>query len=224
MDNDQKELLKVGAETAMKPFADLISKLFGGLAEQVGGMMTDAAAARRYVRRIKLFGNVQKKIEESGFDPKAIPDKIWTPLLQAALLEDDETLQDMWANLLANAADPGQSAAVLPSFPLILRELTPRDAVLLSNTYDAVISGLGPYIRKEAIANLELRTSADHFSLDVTLSVLERNNLMIRRVRVFLDHRASTSRDSEATVAYDYQLTDLAKMFVKACRAPKKTN
>ena len=47
MDEDQKELLKVGAEAAMKPFEGLIEKLFGGPVEQIGGMWTDALIARR---------------------------------------------------------------------------------------------------------------------------------------------------------------------------------
>src|ERR1022692_5214441 len=106
MNDDEKELLKVGAETAMKPFADLITKLFGGPAEQIGGMWTDGLAARRTIRGIKLMKKVQRVIDEAGFEPKTIPDKIWVPLLQEAALEDDDELQKLWANLFANAADP----------------------------------------------------------------------------------------------------------------------
>lgn len=61
MDDDQKELAKIAAESAFRPFANLIEKLFGGAAEQVGGMWTDGL--RRRFRRIKIFEKLTRKIE-----------------------------------------------------------------------------------------------------------------------------------------------------------------
>src|SRR5580658_7572781 len=131
MEDDQKEILKAGAEAAMKPFADLINRLFGGAAEQIGGMWNDGLAARRQIRRISLYKKVAAAIEEAGFDPRQIPDNIWYPALQEASLLDDEVLQETWANLLANAADPRQANAVYPSFIIMAKELTAREAKLL---------------------------------------------------------------------------------------------
>jgi len=37
MSEDEKELLKVGVETAMKPFADVANRLFGSPVDQTGG-------------------------------------------------------------------------------------------------------------------------------------------------------------------------------------------
>jgi hypothetical protein len=131
MNDDEKELLKVGAETAMKPFADLITKLFGGPIEQVGGMWTDSLMVRREIRKIKLYQKLKTAIDEAAFDPRTISDKIWLPAVHEALLEEDETIQQLWANLLANAADPRQQNHALPAFPNILKELTTREARFL---------------------------------------------------------------------------------------------
>jgi hypothetical protein len=62
MNDDEKELLKVNAETIMKPFADLINKnLFGALVEQIGGMWTDGLIARRArFGKLKLRKKVKK--------------------------------------------------------------------------------------------------------------------------------------------------------------------
>ena len=106
MNDDEKELLKVGAETAMKPFTDLINKLFGGPVEQIGGMWTDGLVARRQIRQLKLMQKVKEAVDKAGFDPSMVRDKVGVNLLQAALLEDDETMQDAWANMLANESDP----------------------------------------------------------------------------------------------------------------------
>jgi hypothetical protein len=54
--------------------------------------------------------------------------------MQNASLEGDDNLQDKWAALLANAADPTQ-ATVLPAFPEILRQLSNHDARFLSRLY-----------------------------------------------------------------------------------------
>ena len=145
MDADQREIVKAGAETLFKPFADLIDKLFGGAAEQIGGMLTDSLTARRRIRQIALLGKLRVAINEAGFEPQRIPDSIWVPVLEAASLQDDETLQERWANLLANAADPEHRTSVLPSFSPILSELTSPQARLLSVLYQETAARVAKY-------------------------------------------------------------------------------
>jgi hypothetical protein len=140
MEDDEKELLKIGAEAAFQPFAGLIEKLFGGAAEQIGGMWKDKIAVRRQIRQFKLLKKLKAAIDNAGFEPQQIRDNIWTPVLQEASLQDDETLQDRWANLLANAADPRQINSVLPSFSSILREFTSREARFVDALYKQVSS------------------------------------------------------------------------------------
>jgi hypothetical protein len=140
MDDDQKEVLKVGAEAALRPFADLIEKLFGGVSEQIGGMWEDSLAVQRQIRRLHLFKKLQAVIDDAGFEPQRIPDSIWVPALREAVLQDDESLQERWANLLANASDPRQINPVRPSFAQILKEFTPLDARFLDELYKRVSS------------------------------------------------------------------------------------
>ena len=123
MDEDSKDLAKIGAEAAIAPFAALIEKLFGGPAAEIGGMWQDSLQARRSIRRIKLFQKVQRTIDKAGFEPRKIPDNIWLPALQSALLQDDESLQDMWANLLASASKDGEDI-YYSTFVDILKQLT----------------------------------------------------------------------------------------------------
>ena len=61
-------------------------------------------------------------IEEAGIEPREVPENIWVPLLQAASLETDDSLQERWASLLANASKT--DSQVLPSFLDILKQLT----------------------------------------------------------------------------------------------------
>jgi hypothetical protein len=142
VDDDQKEILKVGAEAAMKPFASLIERLFGGAVDEIGTGWAESLRARRLKRQAAVLNKVQMKIETAKFEPVQIPDYLWVPCLQEALLQDDETLQDIWANLLTNAADPHQTSPVVPSFTTVLKELTSRDVKLLDAIYQHTETGI----------------------------------------------------------------------------------
>nr|WP_255519702.1 Abi-alpha family protein [Cupriavidus sp. IK-TO18] len=66
---------------------------------------------------------------------KPIPLKLAIPYLEAAALEDDDSLQDKWAALLVNAANPAKSVDLSRSYIAILEEITPFEAALLDKIY-----------------------------------------------------------------------------------------
>jgi hypothetical protein len=63
------------------------------------------------------------------------PLKIIQPILDAASLEDDSDLQDIWANILANATDSRNITPVGPMFASILRSLGAREVGFLDALY-----------------------------------------------------------------------------------------
>src|SRR5579863_2752768 len=140
MTGDDLELAKIGAEAAMKPFANLAERLFGGAVDQIGGAWEDRFRARREIRRIKLLKKVQEQLDKAGIDPNQISDSLSVPLVHEALLQDDEALQCKWASLLANASDPRQIAPVSTSFAAILKEFTGREVRFLDTFYDLVLA------------------------------------------------------------------------------------
>lgn len=150
MTDDEKELAKITADAMVKPLGNLVERLFGGAVDQIGGEWEDRLKARRQVRRVKLYLKIKAQLDAAGIEPREIPEKIWLPALQAASLEDEETLQDKWAALLANAADPRNLTTILPSFPTILAGLSARDAQFL----DALYSALGQSAQKNRIPSL----------------------------------------------------------------------
>jgi hypothetical protein len=115
MTQEELQLIKVGAEAVLKPFANLMERLFGGAVDQIGGGWEDALSTRRRIRQIGLFKKLQKAFEEAGITPRQISDNISVPALLNASLVDDETMQTKWANLLANAADPREIKEVMAS-------------------------------------------------------------------------------------------------------------
>jgi hypothetical protein len=61
-----------------------------------------AGERERIVERV--WNRAQEMLEDAGLQPGPVPLKTLVPLLQYASLEDDKSLQERWANLLANAA------------------------------------------------------------------------------------------------------------------------
>jgi hypothetical protein len=60
------------------------------------------------------------------------------PLLDAAVLEEDEEMAERWASLLATAADPNNKSCREASFVEILKQLAPSDAFLLDVFYEQI--------------------------------------------------------------------------------------
>src|ERR1035438_3080001 len=106
MTDDERQLFKVTAEATLKPFGNLLERLFGGAVDQIGGEWEYRLRARRLLRQAKVYAKLKQQLDDARIDPQKIPEKIWIPAVQAVSLEDDETLQDTWASLLANAANP----------------------------------------------------------------------------------------------------------------------
>ena len=138
MTDEERQLIKAGAQAAMQPFANLIERMFGGSVDQVGGMLEDSLRTRRQIRAIKLFQKLQRRMDESGIDPHRIPDNVWIPALQAASLEEDDGIQTMWANLLAGAATKDRLLVPLPALVEALRQISPEEAKFLDAIWTEV--------------------------------------------------------------------------------------
>jgi hypothetical protein len=101
-----------------------------GMTEPVRELATWAAdliRSRRLPHQAKLMMRAAEKIRASGMPVHAVSDKMLRAILENGPLEDDESMQERWANLLANALT-GEAGGIPPSFPTILAELEPAEA------------------------------------------------------------------------------------------------
>jgi hypothetical protein len=79
---------------------------------------------RRRFQNVEAIGNKAHFILLNiGVAAKEVPLNIIHPLIGAASLQEDPELQEIWANLLANAADPREVREVSPIFSDILKEM-----------------------------------------------------------------------------------------------------
>jgi hypothetical protein len=144
-----EESAKAVQETAMatgkaidasRELGGFLRAVFGGSLEQLGGMLEDSLLMRRGVRRLRLIQRYNKIRIEMGLPPdatKPVSLKFGLPLIEAATLEDNDILQDMYARLLANATDPTSTIEAKRAFVSILQDCGPLEVRLLERIYHA---------------------------------------------------------------------------------------
>ncbi len=120
---------------ASKAAFDLIKLVGGPAAEELGLFFRDKVREWRQDNAVRVAIKTQERLAKAGIAPKAIPARLLIPLIDGASTEDDPTLSDMWAGLLASAAGGLPPDQVLPNFAQILKSLSPLEAKVLDLMY-----------------------------------------------------------------------------------------
>ena len=123
---------------AVSDITGLVAKIAGPLAHETGLLLADKAREYRIRNAIRIFQRVRKMFVDAGIDPHPIASRLFLPAFDAASIEDNETLQERWAALLANASNPETSNTVSPAFVEVLKQLTPEEAMFLDRIIDRV--------------------------------------------------------------------------------------
>lgn len=118
-------------------FGGFISRFVAGPIEQGMGIFEDKLKYMRWERQLRLMQRADQLLREIGLTQptRHIPLKLAIPLLEAASLEDDDYLQDLWAKLLVNAANGGSRITLQRAYIAVLEQLTPLEAAILQKMY-----------------------------------------------------------------------------------------
>jgi hypothetical protein len=79
-----------------------ISKLLGSSINEFSELFADKVRFIRLKNQIKIFNKTRELLEKNGLEPRELNLKTLVPLIEKSSVEDDELLQDKWANLIAN--------------------------------------------------------------------------------------------------------------------------
>jgi len=203
---------------ASREVGGFISKFIVGPLEQGMGIFEDKLKYMRWERQVAIMDKVNKKMAERGLEgpTQPVPMKITIPLFQAASMEDDDNLQELWANLLVNAADKERRVEVRHSYITILKDLTLFDAMILQRAYSMDTSLFRTinvfYISKEG-PNISINEVPEGQKPSVHTQVAIENLLRLRLLK------ASQWIGSDFCVGV-YK-TRLGRYFYKACRGQK---
>jgi len=135
---------KAVAETGGKAI-DLVSgvaRLFKGPTEALIGCVEDKLKYVRWERQRAFIekGDAHMRAKGLSAPSRALPLPFSVPLLTAAVLEEDDNLQDVWARLLVNAGDASTEMELRTAYVEILRGMSAFDvrnlAVMAKSSLD----------------------------------------------------------------------------------------
>ena len=212
-------------DALMKPASDVLLKLLGPAAQETGQMLGDIVRVYRLGRSVKLLNKVKRLAEEAGFEPRAVPVRLLLPILEVASLEQDEDLHTMWANLLANAANPSTDPDLTgwPAFLEVLKQLSPYEARFLERLYGRALRYGRAIFQQEFYLGtdqdlaaytgdpIEAHVSGGWMKLHLLLDNVERLGIVARRRRI-------ARFESPTNPEPDYYLTAFGYRFLLACR------
>lgn len=118
---------------SLPALAYLVFKNFPQTTQSLDALLSDFLRSFRENVAKKLQQKIEKQMKEKGLsETRSVPPSIGVPLLQSALLEEDEALQDLWAHLLVNALDPSFDIGnIRCAFIDVIKGLSPLDAKIL---------------------------------------------------------------------------------------------
>jgi len=131
-------LAKEGIKELVQAAEKFLGKLVTPGLEEGGGIIQDSVKFWRFKNQVNIALKAEKFLRKKGIKPQQILPKTLVPLLEDGSLENNDEMQSKWAALLANAANPKSKVSVKPSFPGILKELSPLEAKLLDQLFDNI--------------------------------------------------------------------------------------
>lgn len=121
-----------------RQLGQIVYDLAGPAAKEIGKMLQDEVKPYRAARQLQLAEKTVRLIQDAEMTTRVVSPKILIPIFENGGLEDDEHLHDMWAALLANAAD-SSSPEIPAAFPEILRQISSKEARFLDFLYRTVL-------------------------------------------------------------------------------------
>jgi hypothetical protein len=107
-----------------------LQKLIGPSVDELGLMFSDNVKLWRLKNQIRNLEKVKKIVEEQQINIKQVNLKVVIPYLEGVSLEEDETLQNLWANLFANYIDSAKNLTI-NVYPNILKQLSTNEVKIL---------------------------------------------------------------------------------------------
>jgi hypothetical protein len=169
---------------------------------------------KRRLRATKVVEESARQLQQSGDEPKAIPERMLIPLLEKASLVEEEELQHVWSSLLANMARNPEG--VLPAFVGILGELSPIEVRLLASwaqgSSDVKILANYHHTNEES-----LKVVGDLSELRLILTNMERLMLIVPS-----QHASEFDKHGDETfIGLFVRLTRFGARFILACSAKR---
>jgi len=121
-------------------FGQWLDRIFGDLVENGVGLASDRLKYYRLDQLNKIHEKFEAKWKARCLDQtRPLPTGVAIKVLEEATVEENDDLQELWANLLVNAMNPEFEGTLERSYVSILAELSVMDTLLFDRIAKAFI-------------------------------------------------------------------------------------
>lgn len=185
---------------------DFLQKFAGPSAIEKGLIWGDNMKLRRLENQINNFEKIKNIVAQGKVKLKQIDLKALVPYLEGVSLEEDEKLQDLWANLFVNYIDADKNLEV-NVYPKILGQISIKEIEVMQKL-----------LQVKFLQVPSKPHSSFPYSLEV-ISNLERLGLIVEKIAVTQPNiRHGATEAIQAFPSGDYSITPFGKHLIKACQ------
>ena len=129
---------------ATRDLGKFVARFIEGPLEKASRIVENELSYMLWGRQARFMKRTQELLEEVGLSEptRPIPMTVAIPLFQAASLEEDDDLQDIWATLLVNAANADSGVDVQRMYVSILEKFGHLEVRILQTIYSSPIKRL----------------------------------------------------------------------------------
>ncbi len=197
-ENKRIDITSTAIEKTVDLAKSFIEKLLGASFEETGLLIADNIKLIRFKNQIKILTKAQKIVSENNIDIKKISLKQLVPLLEYSSLEDDETLQEKWTNLMVNFIDSNKNYTST-IFPFILNQISTNELKIIEMFYT---------LPKIDINSKDFKKI--EFDNLIRLGIIEQS---------YDDEIFLYNEDEVNIIPYYFNITELGKEFFNCCSA-----
>jgi len=117
----------------------VISTLLGPSAKEIGEMFADRIRYKRLKNQMTIFSKTSDLLKKNKLQARELNLKTLVPLIEQSSLEEDEILQDKWANLITNISSTPETG-LEPKLIKTLSNLSTLEAQVLDYIYDKFVT------------------------------------------------------------------------------------
>ncbi|MCG7983800.1 MAG: DUF4393 domain-containing protein [Candidatus Thiodiazotropha lotti] len=152
MDESENNKSGKGIVSVSDKLGEFVAKAIGEPLEEASGMLADRIRFMRWEQQIRLVDRCKEIARNRGIEGKETPapTKSVLPLIEAASLESEPELEELWAQLLTSYVDP-QLSNVRTGYVEIVKQLEAVDAKILKICYTQYENKLEEYMNRPSI-------------------------------------------------------------------------